>query len=164
MLLEPHLKGAALGNGSHVCGGAPSRHRRRPTAGRQRALRLASVDLPSTSPPTRSVPRSTATPPKGPFDRRAGLGWVAATATKHDYADAQGKGNHVLLLITEKSSAMHRDLVRAIHELGVQARLDPSEDSTQYGPACTSPSSFFAHHLANISAAVVYTQHGRAGA
>ena len=52
-----------------------------------------------------------------------GLGWVAAT-TEHDYADAQGKGNHVLLLITENSGAMHRDLVKALHELGVhEARL-----------------------------------------
>ena len=45
-------------------------------------------------------------PSQGPFDRRTGLGWVAAT-TKHEYADAQGKGNHVLLLITESSEAMH---------------------------------------------------------
>ena len=43
-----------------------------------------------------------------------GLEWVVAT-TKREYADAQGKGNHVLLLITESSGAMHRDLVKALH-------------------------------------------------
>ena len=52
---------------------------------------------------------------------------------------------------------MHRDLVRALHELGAQARLATSEDSAQYGTARTSPGSFFAQHLANVSAAVVYT-------
>ena len=51
---------------------------------------------------------------------------------------------------------MHRDLVRALHELGAQARLATSEDSTEYGTARTLKT-FFAHHLANISAAVVYT-------
>ena len=51
---------------------------------------------------------------------------------------------------------MHRNLVRALHGLAAQARLATSEDSTQYGTARTSPSSFFAHHLANVSAAVVY--------
>ena len=52
---------------------------------------------------------------------------------------------------------MHRNLVRALHELVAQARLATSEDSAQYGTARTSPSSFFAHHLVNISAAFVYT-------
>ena len=56
------------------------------------------------------------------LDRRTGLGWVA-TSTKHGYADAQGKGNHVLLLITENSGAMHRDLVRAIHELSFRLTI-----------------------------------------
>ena len=49
---------------------------------------------------------------------------------------------------------MRRDLVRALHGLAAQSRLATSEDSTQYGTARTSPSSFFAHHLANVSAAV----------
>ena len=101
------------------------------------------------------VPQEHGLQPQGPLDRRTGLGWVAAT-DKHDYADAQRKGNHVLLLITENSGAMHRDLVRALHGLAAQSRLATSEDSTQYGTARTSPSSFFAHHLANVSAAVVY--------
>ena len=92
---------------------------------------------------------------EGPLDRRTGLGWVTATA-KHDYADAQRKGNYVLLLITENSGAMHRDLVRVLHGLALQSRLATSEDSTQYGTARTSPSSFLAHHLASVSAAVVY--------
>ena len=92
---------------------------------------------------------------EGPLDRRTGLGWVAAT-TNHDYADAQRKGNYVLLLITESSGAMHRDLVRVLHGLAQQSSLTTTEDSTQYGTARTSPSSFLAHHLASISAAVVY--------
>ena len=40
--------------------------------------------------------------------------------------------------------------------LALQSSLSTSEDSTQYGTARTSPSSFLAHHLASISAAVVY--------
>ena len=45
---------------------------------------------------------------------------------------------------------------RSIHELGEQARLDTSKDSAQYGTARTLKT-FFAHHLANISAALVDT-------
>ena len=61
----------------------------------------------------------------------------------------------MLLLITESSGAMHRDLVRVLHGLALQSSLTTTEDSTQYGTARTSPSSFLAHHLASISAAVV---------
>ena len=46
--------------------------------------------------------------------------------------------------------------MRALHGLAAQSSLTTSEGSTQYGTARTSPSSFFAHHLANVSAAVVY--------
>ena len=63
----------------------------------------------------------------------------------------------MLLLITENSGAMHRDLVRVLHGLALQSRLATSEDSTQYGTAHTSPSSFLAHHLANVSAALACT-------
>ena len=56
----------------------------------------------------------------------------------------------MLLLITENSGAMHRDLVQALHGLAAQSSLTTSEGSTQYGTARTSPSSFFAHHLANV--------------
>ena len=46
--------------------------------------------------------------------------------------------------------------MRVLHGLASQSPLATSEDSTQYGTARTSPSSFFAHHLANVSAVVVY--------
>ena len=144
---SPHQMGPALGNGSRACGGAASQ-----ADGGRFAFGNSAEYLIVDSLGTEEHGHQS----QGPLDRRTGLGWVAAT-TKHDYADAQRKGNHVLLLITENSGAMHRDLVRALHELAVQARLNTSEDSTQYGTARTSPSSFFAHHLANISAAVVYT-------
>ena len=39
----------------------------------------------------------------------------------------------MLLLITESSGAMHRDLVRVLHGLALQSSLTTSEDSTQYG-------------------------------
>ena len=45
---------------------------------------------------------------------------------------------------------------RAITIPALQSSLTTTEDSTQYGTARTSPSSFLAHHLASISAAVVY--------
>ena len=75
---------------------------------------------------------------EGPLDRRTGLGWVAATA-KHDYADAQRKGNYVLLLITENSGAMHRHLVRGLHGLALQSRLATSEDSIRSSRVARGP-------------------------
>ena len=51
---------------------------------------------------------------------------------------------------------MHRVLVKALHALAAQASPDTTEDSAQNSTARTLHSSFFAHHTANISAAVVY--------
>ena len=46
-------------------------------------------------------------------------------------------------------------MVRTLLALGKQARAPTTHDSTCYGTAPTSPSSFFAHHTAAISAAIV---------
>ena len=142
----PHLMDPALGNGSRACGGAASQ-----ADGGRFAFGNTAEHLTVTTLGTKARGHRS----EGPLDRRTGLGWVAAT-TNHDYADAQRKGNYVLLLITESSGAMHRDLVRVLHGLALQSSLTTTEDSTQYGTARTSPSSFLAHHLASISAAVVY--------
>ena len=142
----PHLAEPALGNGSRACGGAASQ-----ADGGRFAFGNTAEHLTVTTLGTKERGHRS----EGPLDRRTGLGWVAATAN-HDYADAQRKGNYVLLLITESSGAMHRDLVRVLHGLALQSSLTTTEDSTQYGTARTSPSSFLAHHLASVSAAVVY--------
>ena len=57
-----------------------------------------------------------------------------------------------------KRSGLLRSLTvtSRLYGLALQSSLTTTEDSTQYGTARTSPSSFLAHHLASISAAVVY--------
>ena len=56
----------------------------------------------------------------------------------------------MILFIAESFGAVHHVLVKALHALGMQTRLDTTEASIQYGTAR-------ARHLAaNISASVVY--------
>ena len=43
----------------------------------------------------------------------------------------------------------------ALREMGKHARAPGTHDSTCYGTAATSPATFYAHHLAAISHAVV---------
>ena len=59
-----------------------------------------------------------------------------------------------------RHACMAQDARRAVKHgpvTGQRSTRPRSEDSTQYGTACTSPGSFFAHHIASISAVVVYT-------
>ena len=65
------------------------------------------------------------------------------------------RGPPVSLLVTESTGALSATTVRALLALGKQARAPTTHDSTRYGTASTSPSSFFAHHTAAISAAIV---------
>ena len=90
----------------------------------------------------------------GPLDRRTGVGWVAAS-TKHDYADALSRGRSVTLLTSESSGAIAADYAACLRALDKQSRLPETQDSTRYGTSLSSPQSFYQHHVAAISAAIV---------
>ena len=94
-------------------------------------------------------------PTDGPLDRRTGTGWVSAT-TDHDYADALSKGNGVSLLVTETSGALSTGFALLLRILGRQSRTHGARDSTCYGASRASPHTFFAHHIAAISSAIVF--------
>ena len=92
-------------------------------------------------------------PGEAPLDRRTGRGWVRATTGS--YTDALRKGHHVTLLVAENSGALapgFRDLLRLY---GRVAGRPYAHDATVYGAARTSPTSYYAHHLAAISASIV---------
>ncbi len=89
------------------------------------------------------------------MDRRTGKGWVAKT-TDHDYADALSRGIGVSLCHMENTGALAPSFQALLRTLGKQAKATGVHDSTQYGLSPASPQSFYTHHLAAISAAVVY--------
>ena len=92
-------------------------------------------------------------PGEPPLDRRTGQGRVAA-APGH-YHDALSKGNIVHLLASESTGALSPDVIRLLRELAKTARGTDGHDSTVYGLSRASPKSFFPHHLAAISSAIV---------
>ena len=65
-------------------------------------------------------------------------------------------GNPVTLLVSETTGALSTAFVRCLRELGQQSRAPATHDSTRYGTSPASPRSYYAHHLAAISAAIVY--------
>ena len=80
--------------------------------------------------------------------------WVAKS-TDHDYADAQRRGNGVTLFASENTGAMSSGLIACLRALGKRSLLPTTQDSTCYGESSSSPQSFYAHHAAAISAAIV---------
>ena len=88
-----------------------------------------------------------------PFNRRTGHGWVRASDGA--YADALRKGHNVTLLVTENSGALSPSFCTLLRLYGKVAALPYACDATVYGSARGSPSSFYAHHLASISASIV---------
>ena len=75
--------------------------------------------------------------------------------TKGHYDDALAKGNIVHLLATESTGALSPDVIRLLRELAKTAQGTSGHDSTVYGLSRASPKSFFPHHLAAISSAIV---------
>ena len=59
------------------------------------------------------------------------------------------------LLVLEESGAMNGALVRLLRALSKGIGLPDVHDTTVYGTARASPTSFYTHHMAAISAAVV---------
>ena len=88
-----------------------------------------------------------------PHNRETGAGFVRES-TKHDYRDAQQRGNPVTLLVSETTGALSRSFVDALRVLGKQSRAPTTHDSTRYGKARSSTKSFLPHHLTRISAAI----------
>ena len=76
-------------------------------------------------------------------------------ATPGHYDDALTKGNIVHLLATESTGALSPDVIRLLRELAKTAQGTSGHDSTVYGLSRASPKSFFPHHLAAISSAIV---------
>ena len=93
-------------------------------------------------------------PTDPPLDRRTGVGRVRATTT-HAYVDAERRRHPFSLFVTETSGAFSATLTRALRAVGAQARLPTSTDLTAYGTARHSPRTFYSHHAAAISAAIV---------
>ena len=141
---SPSVVTAALGNGSTEKGGAPSTADGGDFAfgNTEEALRAKVFGLDERGDKA-----------KGPLDRRTGLGWVAARAG--DYADALAKGHGVTMLGCESTGALFTAFLLVLRTLGRAAVAPGTHDSTVYGTSRASPQSFFPHHIAAISSAVV---------
>ena len=87
-------------------------------------------------------------------DRATGVGKVNGR-TGH-YADALAKGHGVALLHAETTGALAVPFVAVLRILAAVARRRGTTDSTVYGSARSSTRSFFAHHLAAISATILF--------
>jgi hypothetical protein len=92
-------------------------------------------------------------PADGPLNRRTGTGWVKSSTG--DYADALSKGHGVLMLGMESTGALFTPFVLMLKTLGKLSTAPGTHDSTIYGTARASPQTFFRHHVAAISSAVV---------
>ena len=88
------------------------------------------------------------------LDRSTGVGHVAACTG--DYSDALSKRYAVQLFVTESTGALSRRAVQLLGALARKARARGTQDKTAYGRSRSSTTSFFRHHLAAISSAIVY--------
>ena len=61
------------------------------------------------------------------------------------------------LLVTEPTGACSHELTRLLRAISKAVGLPGIYDSTIYGSSRASPRSFFPHHLAAISSAIVHT-------
>ena len=92
-------------------------------------------------------------PSDPPLNRRTGVGRV--DPRPGDYADAFTKGNIAHLLASETTGALTPEVIRLLHALDKSTKDAQGHDSTQYGLGRASPQSFFPHHLAAVSCAIV---------
>ena len=91
-------------------------------------------------------------PSDRPFKRDTGRGYVAPS--DGDYTDALSKQHPVTLAITETSGAITDSLASFLHILARTARAKGATDNTRYGLSRASTTSFYVHHLSEISTAV----------
>ena len=92
-------------------------------------------------------------PSDPPLNRRTGVGRV--DPKRGDYTDAFEKGNIVHLLGSENTGALAPGVIHLLHVLDKSTADPQGHDSTQYGLGRASPQSFFQHHLAAVSCAIV---------
>ena len=95
-------------------------------------------------------------PDEHQLDRTTGRGHVAAC--DGDYADALQvlqKGFDVLLFVVESTGAVADHGVRFLRSLSKQMKTPGHTDGTVYGSSRLATRSFFVHHLAAVSSAVV---------
>ena len=92
-------------------------------------------------------------PTDRPLDRATGEGRVHAR--DGDYADALSKGHRVHLLSSESTGALSRVVTTLLSCLAKSTRAPEGQDSTAYGTGRASPKSFYTHHIAAISSAIV---------
>ena len=83
--------------------------------------------------------------------------WMAAprSDTLGHYSDGAAKGHGTHLLVTEPSGACNLALTRLLRDTSKAIGLPGIHDSTVYGTSRASTRSFFSHHLAAISSAIV---------
>ena len=91
-----------------------------------------------------------------PLDHTTGAGRVEAR--DGDYTDALSKGSEVHLLVTETTGAFSHSLEKALRALATIAKLPEVDDTTIYGTSRSSPRSFYGHHAAAVSAAIVFAE------
>ena len=99
----------------------------------------------SQSAATPTAPPSTASPARDGCERAAG-----STPTP-----PPTKGHHTTLLTAESTGALAPSFRALLRILGRQAVAPGTQDSTVYGTARASPRTFFAHHHAAITSAIV---------
>ena len=85
--------------------------------------------------------------------RETGVGRVRAR--RGDYADALDKGHTVILIVTETTGAWSRALESTLRALAAAAATADGTDTTVYGRSRASPRSFYGHHAAAVSNAIV---------
>ena len=141
----PFLLHPALGHGSQRNGGAPSRADGYLYAfgSTEEHARKKAYGLKQRGAPT-----------DRPFNRSTGFGYVAAC--NGSYSDAIAKRNPAVLVGTESTGALMPGLIFLLHVLAKNIKRGIAQDTTVYGTARVSPKAFFAHHVAEIAAAVVF--------
>lgn len=72
-----------------------------------------------------------------------------------DYSDALKKKHLVYLMHTETTGALSPTVTKILHTCAKAVTADPSLDSTIYGTNRASTRSFYAHHVAAISSAIL---------
>ena len=90
----------------------------------------------------------------GTFARAHALVFGTATKAGH-YADAIAHNRTVYLLHTENTGALGHGVISLLKRLDKLARSTDGHDITPYGTSRASPQTFFQHHIAAISSAIV---------
>ena len=87
------------------------------------------------------------------YDRRTGVGRL--THKRGDYSSAADMGHRTHLHLIEPTGACSRSLTCLLRATSKSIGLPGIHDSTVYGTSRASPRTFYPHHLAAISSAVV---------